>query len=153
MIACGDAVWHNVVGVQPSYLEGYMTCGPIGFSCDLSLLSSIARKHFKEFVAKVKKNREFWKMAVARILCDTNTLTVFQYSDMALSKVVVQLYTNHTQQDHFRVYPVLNETKNYYINGNQILSGEEIAAEGLVVSTPKGHDNWNEMLEIILEEV
>ena len=153
MVACGDAIWHHVVGVQPSYLDGYMTCGPIGFSCDLTKISPSAFAHFKEFVAKVKADREFWKTAVARILCDTESIMTLQYSDMALTKIVIQLFTDHTQQDGFTVHPVLDESKNYRVNGGEILSGKEIAEEGISLGTALWHDNWNEMLQIQLEEV
>jgi len=153
MVASGDAIWHHVVGVQPSYLEGYMTCGPIGFSCDLNLISPGARARFKEFIAKVKVEREFWKTAVARILCDTESVMTLQYSDMALTKIVIQLFTDHTQQDGFTVHPVLDESKNYRINNGEILSGKEIAAEGISLGTEPWHDNWNEMLQVELEEV
>ncbi len=152
MVACGDAKWQHIVGVHPSYMDGYMTCGPIGFSCDLSKLSPSAFAHFKEFVAKVKKDREFWKTAVARILCDTESVTTFQYSDMALTKIVVQLFTDHTKQDGFTVHPVLDESKNYKVNGGEILSGREIAEEGIFIDTGFWHDNWNEMHQVILEE-
>ncbi len=153
MVASGDAIWRHVVGVRPSYLAGYMTCGPIGFSCDLTLLSPSARKFFKDFVAGMKAEREFWKTAVARILCDTPSVTTFQYSDMALTKIVVQLFTDHTQQDHFRIYPVVNEEKSYCINGGDIVSGKVIAAEGILLSSPHGQDNWNDMLQATLEQV
>lgn len=152
LIACGDAIWKHLVGVQPSFLDGYMTGGPVGFSCDLALVSPEMRSHFKEFVAKTKENREFWKTAVVRILCDTPTVTVFQYSDMELSRLVLQLFTDHTQQDNFRIYPVLNEEKNYRINDGEVYSGKEIMEEGIAISSLPG-DNWREMLEVTLQEI
>ncbi len=153
MVACGDAIWHRIHGVELSYLDGYMTCGPIGFSCDLSKISPSHFAHIKEFVAKVKADREFWKTAVARILCDTKTVTVLQYSNMDLSKIVVQLFTGHTQQDGFTVHPVVDESKNYRVNGGDILSGKEIAEEGISFRTAEWHDNWEEMHQVVLEEV
>ncbi|MBQ4515819.1 MAG: alpha-galactosidase [Clostridia bacterium] len=153
MVACGDAIWQNVVGVQPSFMEGYMTCGPIGISCNLELLSDEAFAHFKEYIEKIKKDRDFWKSAVARIICDTPTITTYQYSDMELSKIVIQMFTHKTQQDHFAVYPEVCENKNYILNGDTVISGKEIAEQGIDLSTPEWHDNWNEMLQIELEAV
>lgn len=152
MVACGDAIWRHIVGIQPSYLEGYMTGGPIGFSCDLTLLSASVRNRFKEFIAKIKQDRAFWMTAVARILCDTETVTAFQYSDVELSKVVVQLFTDHSEQESFRVYPVVNEEKTYRVN-DSIISGRKIAEEGIVLALPMGQDNWYSMLELTLETV
>ena len=151
MVACGDAVWKHIVGIQPSFLDGFMTCGPIGISCDLSLISANTRQHIKEFIANMKSEREFWKNAVARILCNTETVTVLQYSDMALKKIVVQLFTAQTQQDHFRVYPVVCADKKYRVNGDTVMSGQEIIDEGIALETPEWFDNWHEMLKITLE--
>ena len=153
IIACGDATWHNVVGVQPSFLRGYMTCGPIGISSNLKLLSADVMKLLKDFISKVKENREFWKKAVARILCDTPTVTIYQYSDMAVSQIVIQLFTGRAKQDGFCIYPELNEDKCYCINGGEIRTGKEIMEDGIDVSTPLWHDNQNEMIQIELKEV
>ena len=153
LVACGDAVWKHIEGVQISFLKGFMTCGPIGFSCDLTKLSSTVRHEFKAFIANVKENRAFWRSAVARILCDTPTVTTYQYSDMALSQIVIQLFTLQPQQDHFRIYPKVDEAKTYCVNGTQILSGKELVTEGITLSTPIWVDNWNEMLEVTLKEV
>ena len=150
MVACGDAIWKHLVGVQQSYMAGYMTCGPVGLSCDLTLLSPKARQFFKDFIAKMKEEREFWKTAVARILCDTQSVTVFQYSDMQLNKIVVQLFTDNTQQDHFCLYPVVDETKTYRTDNGTIYSGKEITEEGLILSSTEGQDNWHEMMEVKL---
>lgn len=153
LIACGDAVWKHVEGVQPSYMKGFMTCGPVGFSCDLSLVSEAVRSEFKNYIAKIKENRDFWRTAVARIICDTPSVTTFQYSDMDLSQVVIQLFTSQTAQDHFTVYPELDPSKNYCINGERVLSGKEIMDEGIELSTPEWYDNWHEMLEVTLKEI
>lgn len=153
LVACGDAVWKHIEGVQTSFLKGYMTCGPIGFSCDLTKLSPNVFREFQSFIASVKENRVFWRTAVARILCDTPSVTTYQYSDMALSQIVIQLFTHQPMQDHFRIYPKVDETKTYCVNGTQILSGKELTAEGITVSTPVWVDNWHEMLEVTLKEV
>ena len=100
-----------------------------------------------------KENREFWKTAVARILCDTPSVTVFQYSDMRLSKLVIQLFTDHTQQDRFRIYPVVSKGKRYLTDDGKEYSGSELIEEGIVLCSPEGQDNWHEMLEITLQEI
>lgn len=154
VVACGDAVWKHVEAVPLSYLKGYMTGGPIGFSCDLSLVSEHVFSELRDKVAAFKKEREFWRTAVARILCDTPTVTVYQYSDMALSKVVVQLFTGKTLQDVFRVYPVLDPDASYRMQDGTILMGKEIMEEGIRLQIGKpGEDVWNEMVEVILEKV
>ncbi|MBP3632966.1 MAG: alpha-galactosidase [Oscillospiraceae bacterium] len=153
MVACGDAVWHHLVGVQDSFMQGYMTGGPVGFSCDLRLLSDRAREMFKEEIAQIKADREFWKTAVARILTDTKTVTTFQYSDVALTRIVVQLFTHETMQQTFRVYPVVDEAASYRTADGAVLTGRQIAEEGIGIATETWLDNWHEMFQITLEKI
>ena len=153
MVAYADAVWHHLVGVQDSYMQGYMTCGPVGFSCDLRLLSERAREMFKNKVAEIKADREFWKTAVARILSDTKAVTTFQYSDVSLNKIVVQLFTHETMQQTFRVYPLVDETKSYRTADGTVLTGRQIADEGIGIATETWFDNWHEMFQITLEAI
>ena len=154
IIACGDAVWKHLEAVPISYLKGYMAGGPIGFSCDLSLLSEHVFSELRDKVAAFKAEREFWRTAVARILCDTPTVTVYQYSDTALSKVVVQLFTLKTTQDVFRVYPILDPDASYRVSDGALLLGKEIMKEGVRLRIGKpGEDIWNEMEEIVLEKL
>lgn len=152
MIACGDATWRNLTGVKTSFMDGYMTCGPIGFSCDLTRISPKALEHFKEFILKVKENREFWKTAVAGILCDTSAITAYEYSDMSLSKIVVQLFTHKTQQIIFKLYPVVDVNKTYSVNG-KIRTGADILENGIELITREDIDNWNDMIQMTLEEI
>lgn len=153
MVACGDAVWHHLVGVQESFMDGYMTCGPVGFSCDLRLFSEKAFAHFKEKIAGIKEEREFWKTAVARILVDTESVTTFQYSDAALNKIVVQMFTHETMQQHFRVYPVVDKARSYRTADGTVLTGCQIEEEGLAINTETWLDNWHEMYQITLDAI
>lgn len=152
MVACGDAMWHNIQGVQQSFMEGYMTAGPIGFSCDLSKISPKATEDFKKFIANMKANREFWKKAVARILCDTESATVYQYSDMELTKIEIQLFIHKAMQQNFTVIPELDENKKYLLNG-EVLTGKEIMDEGILIETPEWRDSWQHMFRVELTEV
>ena len=153
IVACGDAIWSHVVGVKESYLKGFFTGGPIGFSCDLALVSEKTRAAFKEFIAKYKENREFWRTAVARLLCDTNTITVYQYSDMALNKAVIQLFTNDTIQKKCCVHPELDAAKYYRINGEEVRSGAEIQEEGIDIVLHTDWDDHYPMFQVELEVV
>lgn len=154
LVACGDAVWKQPVGVALSYLKGYMTGGPIGFSTDLSMLSESAFAEMKAHVAKIKGEREFWCTAVAHILCDTPTVTVYQYNDMAAKRAVIQLFTGKTRQTTFRVYPVLAPDRVYEDGTGKILTGREWMKEGVALeSTPVWRDNWYEMFEVVLQSV
>ena len=153
LIACGDAVWQHVEGVQLSWVKGFFTGGPIGLSMDLNLLTPQVRQELKAFIAGVKEKREFWRTAVARILCDTPTATVLQYSDMALKRIVVQMFCHQPQQNEFCLRPVVDETKTYRLSTGEVLTGKEIAREGIAVTHDPWRDNWHSVFEVILEEV
>ena len=125
-----------------------MTCGPIGLSCDLKALSPWAKDNIRNFIAKAKENHAFWMEAVARILVNTPSVTVYQYSDMDLCRLEIQVVTLETLQHTIRVYPVVKEDKNYLVNGKDVISGAEIAREGISVDIP---DRF-EMFRVTLEE-
>ena len=152
MVACGDGTWHNIVGVQNSFMEGYMTGGPVGFSCDLTKLSDKAFAHFKAFVKKMKENREFWETAVARIICDTPTVTTYQYSDMDLTKVVIQVFARNQLQDKFVAIPELDPSKNYIVNGNEVRSGKDIMDYGIEIKNYGNLTESHHMYEAVLEQ-
>ena len=149
MVACADAVWYDVVGVHPSYLDAYQTCGPIGFSCDLSKIAPDAFAHFQEKIAKTKANRAFWQTAVARILADTPTLTVYQYSDMSLNEVVLQAISGQILSDRVTVYPVLDANKTYLVNGETKMSGCELMEDGLNIAIR----DWKEITEVTFQAI
>lgn len=149
MVACCDAWWYDVSGVHPSYLDAYHTCGPVGFSCDLTRISELDRNHFKEHIASVKEKREFWKNAVARILCDTESVTVYQYSDMALTDIEIQVVSMEPFQNQITVYPVVCADKTYLLNGETKINGKDIISEGIDVAI----NGWKEMSRITLSEI
>lgn len=149
LISSADAWWYDIKGVHPSYLEGYHTCSPIEFSCDLSKISPKMRERLKRHIENIKENREFWKTAVARIIADTPTVTVYQYSDMSLTKNIIQVMTDKILQDEITVYPVLLEEKVYLLNKEKEMSGRVIMEEGIDIKI----SNWYEMYQITIEEL
>lgn len=131
IISSNDATWNDVRGVHPSYLEGFLTGGPIGLSCDLLSFSPALTEQLKKHIAQFKKEKEFWKNAVARILTDTESMLVLQYSDMELNEIKILAYSNRIRQNNISIYPVLNANEKYCLNGKEILEGRELAEEGI----------------------
>lgn len=149
IIACCDAWWYDIAGVHPSYLDAYHTGGPIGFSCDLSEISDKDFEHFKEVIAVHKSKRDFWKTAVARIIADTDSVTVYQYSDEELTDIVVQIVSDKAFQNEITVYPVVCADKMYLVNEETKMSGAQILREGIDACV-KG---WHEMTQLCLKEI
>ena len=133
IISTNDATWTDVRGVNPSYLEDFLTGSPIGFSCDLNSLSDSVRAGLKEFIERFKKDRNFWKKAVCRILADTEAVLVLEYSDRDFEKSEILVYTNRIRQTNIVIYPKLNCKANYRINGENVVSGIEIDKAGIDV--------------------
>lgn len=132
IIACNDAVWKDVAGVQLSYLKGYLSGGPVCFSCDLTALTPEVRNVLKEHIARVKENLDFWLHMEARILTDTKSLLALQYADQNLEKVIVQVFDNNAHQKTLSIYPVVDPDKFYRV-GDSRISGNEIIEEGLTL--------------------
>ena len=87
----------------------------MGFSCDLTLISEKVRKMMTEYIADVKKNRDFWIKAECRILCDAKELTVYEYSDKELKKNVIVAFLGTVMQRNLCVYPVVDANKIYLV--------------------------------------
>lgn len=113
ILSTGDAVWGHLASVDASYLKGFMTGGPLGFSCDLTKLSDQAFAFLKEHVATFKKMRNFWLTAECRILADTDSVLVLQYNDPRFKRIVIQVFTQRIMQTGLHVYPVTKYDATY----------------------------------------
>lgn len=129
IISTNDAIWNDVRGVHQSFLEGFLTGTPIGFSCDLNSFSLKLFEGLKKFVAGFKKDREFWQKAVCRILTDTESMLVLEFCDMSFEKAVVVVFSLNTVQNNIRVYPVIDENARYRISGQCFFDGENCERE------------------------
>lgn len=129
IISTNDATWNDVRGIHPSFLEGYLTGTPIGFSCDLNSFSTELFERLKKLVAEFKQDREFWQKAVCRILTDTDSMLVLEFCDMSYEKAVVVVFTKRTVQSNIRVYPVIDENAKYRISGQCLFAGRDCNEE------------------------
>jgi len=134
ILATEDAIWKRTSTYHPGYVEAFLAGGTPGFSCDLTAFSDEDFTRFKTFVARFKEDAAFWQTAVGRILCDTGKVTVLQYSDEALRDVRIVTATERVQQCSVRVYPVLDPSGTYRVDGKP-KSAAEILRDGLVIGT------------------
>ena len=132
LISTDDATISNVVGVNMSYLKAFLTGCPIGLSCDLNALSEKVFSDLKEFISEFKNERDFWIGANCRILTDTETMLVLQYSVPDLSKIKIVVVSQKSIQNNIRVYPVVKKDLVYLVD-NTSVSGDEIEEYGLDV--------------------
>ena len=102
-IASGDAVWGFVEGVKDSFLREFMKGGPIGISCNLTKLLPEHLELLKEQIKRHKAERSFWANANAYVLCDTEHLDCFEYSNNDETKLVT--FSKRAIQSSYTAYP------------------------------------------------
>lgn len=132
MININDGVWGTVIGLNDSFCEEFVKGGPLGMSCDLAAFPEQYKERWKSVIAQYKLEREFFKTASAKILVDSDTMTVLEYFDASFDKCYVQIFTKANYSKDIILYPAVDENALYEI-GDETLSGCEIAEDGIFV--------------------
>ena len=130
ILVSGDACWGHIEAVNADYLRTAILGGPIGVSCDLTKLSQGVIALLKEEISKFKLDRDFWARSECRILCDTDSLLVLQFSDAELNEIKICSYVKVPHQNEVTVYPECDIEAAYTL-GNGTVSGKEIAEDGI----------------------
>ena len=99
----------------------------------MNSLSETVTSSLKDFIARFKDDRAFWNRAVCRILTDTDSVLVLEYCDMAYERAEIVVFTNRIRQKSITVYPYVNWTSTYCVDGTKIMTGAEIDSEGIVI--------------------
>ena len=148
MICCNDATWESVVEVEDEFIKNFLSGGPIGFTCDIGAFPEKYKEFYKNFFCEYKKQRDFFRTASARILSDTENVTVLQYSDKKFDRVLVQIFSKLTYAPYMQIYPVVDKTANYSYDG-QVLTGKELSEDGIRVRFDGVRDNMSKKIELI----
>ena len=130
MLNINDGVWGTVIGLNDSFCEEFVKGGPLGMSCDLAAFPEEYKERWKAVIAQYKLDREFFKGASARILVDSDTMTVLEYFDKCLDKCFIQIFTKANYSKDIILYPMVDENATYEI-GEYTLSGREISEDGI----------------------
>ena len=115
ILLSATANWQRCEEASLEYIKNALVGGPIGFSCDLTQVSDATIKELAAFIESYKAERDFWATSECRILCDTPTMTVLQFNDADFRQVKVYMYTEHPNQEHVTIYPVLPEGAKYVL--------------------------------------
>lgn len=132
MIHCNDATWSFLIGIDDSFSDAFMHGGPMGFSCDIAAFPEEYKKHWTDVISNYKREREFYKNAVARILVDSDSVIIIEYSDSKFDRCVVQIYTKTTHSKSLIIYPVIEKGKEYLYEGKTVLSND-ILENGILI--------------------
>lgn len=130
MLNCSNGDWSFLIGTNDSFSKEFTRGGPVGFSCDIAGMPEKYKEFWKEAIEEHKQNRDFYMNAVCRLLVDTENITVLQYSDASLERVILQVFTKCINTKDLYVYPSLDEKLAYNYNGNT-LPGSQLAQDGI----------------------
>lgn len=133
MFTCNDASWDFIVHIDDSFTKCFLTGGPMGFTCELDNISEKYHEMWKNMIADHKKNREFFMNSCGRVLIDSDPITLIQYSDYDLSRLVLHFYTKVTYSADMIIYPVVNKEFTYQVMG-ETRTGEDIMENGIRLS-------------------
>ena len=132
MFNCNNATWDSIVAVDCSFVEAFLTGGVVGFSCDIAAFPEQYRESWKQFISEYKTDRDFYINAAARILADTEPLTVIEYFDVEYDRCEVQIFTKVCYAENLTVYPEVDISAEYILDG-ELLDGRDIAENGILV--------------------
>lgn len=149
VVASNDALWTDIRGVDIEFLKGFLTGGGIGISCSLTDMSDELFEALKAHIADFKEKRDWWRKTVCHILCDTKTMLVLQYCDMAKTKIEVLAYSDVIHQNNVRVYPKVDLAAKYRVNGKLEMCGEDIDSNGIDIPIGQKYT----MRKITLEKI
>lgn len=131
MLSCNNATWDFMISVKDSFTKGFLAAGPMGWSCDLDVPAHY-KALWKEWVAEHKRNREFYKTAVARILVDTEAISVIEYADSDRNRCIIQIFTKTTYARNLIIYPWVSQNASYRM-GDAVICGKDLAENGIAV--------------------
>ena len=133
LLACDDAEWANVRGVNESWLRAFTCGGPLGLSFDLTVLSPETLELIADIVKEYKAGRDFWQRANVSILSDTPTVTAMEYKTPEEIRITVFAWFH--RQSTLELFPHVERESRYEWEG-KTLFGAEIEEKGLRVPFP-----------------
>ncbi len=133
LMTVGCATWNEAETVSVEYMKEFLTGGPFGLTCNLCKLSDAVKIELKKFISEYKKERDFYKTAVCRVLAANDEVTILQFSDFELKKNTIQVFAIDSHRDNYTIYPKVNADKAYIYSDNEI-DGEEVLENGICIS-------------------
>ena len=130
-ILTGDGTWLHMQRTTDAYIRAAMLGGPIGISCDLTMLADEVLDFLSDEISKFKQEREFWSNSECHILADNDFITVLQYNDPEFKKIKIQIFTREFRQNAVTVYPVCDMAAEYVLDDGTVLSAAQLDETGV----------------------
>lgn len=122
LIACNDAGWGNIAGVNEDWLRTFVCGGPLGMSFDLDTVAPETYEMVKDMVAEYKAMRDDWRGAYSSLLLSGKYATAIQHTAPGGS-ITIQLFSWNRRQETVDLYPVLEPDAVYEFNGQPFAGG------------------------------
>lgn len=122
IIACHDATWGNVQGLEESWLRTYVRGCVLGFSFDLMRVPDRVLALMGEVIKAHKADRAFFLHASARLLIDTDQVTAIRYG--AGEEVRVCVFAWRHARRELTLYP--EESRGFTFEGRMYAPGEAV---------------------------
>ncbi|MBE6730029.1 MAG: alpha-galactosidase [Ruminococcaceae bacterium] len=146
MFTCNNGTWDSIINVDDSFTQGFINCGPIGFSCDIDSFPEEYKTKWKEHINNFKKSRDFYLNATARILVDSKDITAIQYADETLTHIEIELFTKTVYASNLIIYPVVDKNCSYIYNDKKF-TGAYLNENGIYIDGLK--DNCCKNIKLI----
>ncbi len=136
MIQCSNALWDYVVGLNDTYVEGFLQGGPMCFSCNLTAFPAEYKARYRKMIAEYKNERNFYRAARAKILSEGFGVTVIEYFDKDFDRLILQFFTENVYVADLRIYPAADKNGTYLFGGTHVL-GSELMHNGILIEDLK----------------
>jgi hypothetical protein len=114
ILLSSTANWQRAEEASIEFIKNALVGGPVGFSCDLTQVSSATIKELSSFISKYKSERDFWENSECHILCDTETVLALQFNDISFNNIKIFVYTKHPNQEKVTLYPFIEKLNGKY---------------------------------------
>ncbi len=134
MLQCSNALWDYVVGVNDTFTEGFLTGGPMCFSCDIAGWPEDYKARYREIIAAYKKERDFFMKALASLVADGAGITAIEYFDENYKKLVLQVFTgNSFYSQDIRIYLHADANAKYQLS-DKCTEGSDLCEDGILIT-------------------
>lgn len=130
-IFTGDGAWLHAERTTEPYILAAMLGGPVGISCDLTMLTEDLLQKLEQGIRQFKEERTFWNVSECRILADNDFLTVLQYNDPDFEKIKIQIFTRQFRQNAVTVYPVCASGARYVLDDGSVRAADRLEELGI----------------------
>ena len=107
----------------------------MGLSLDFEAMEPETFDFVRKTVESFKRDRDFWKDAVSRVLVDTPQFLAIQYTKLDAGSLRITVFNWSHRQKSLHLYPICDRNMVYTMNGTAI-SGEALLRDGVEIPMP-----------------